>query len=80
MIKGTNVSFGNEPTVYRTMAADQMNIQIPEGDDREAQLERNRLLKVRYPVSLREAPGRAGLGWGRYFILYHNNQTGIFSR
>lgn len=46
MIKSTNLSFGNEPTVYRSMATDQMNLQVPEGEHRGAQLEKNRLLKV----------------------------------
>lgn len=46
MIKGTSLSFGNEPTVYRSMAADQMDIHVPEEEARGSQLEKNRLLKV----------------------------------
>lgn len=53
MIKSTNLSFGNAPTVYRSMATDQMDLKIPEGENRGAQLEKNRLLKVK-PVTLAE--------------------------
>lgn len=47
MIKSTNLSFGNAPTLYRTMATDQMDLQSPPQGDRGAQLEKNRQLKVR---------------------------------
>lgn len=46
MIKSTNLSFGNATTRYRTMATDQMDLQVPQGEDRGAQLEKNRQLKV----------------------------------
>ena len=46
MIKGTSLSFGNEPTLYRSMATDQMDIHVPEEEARGSQLEKNRLLKV----------------------------------
>lgn len=47
MIKSTNLSFGNAPTMYRTMATDQMDLQVPQMEDRGVQLEKNRQLKVR---------------------------------
>lgn len=47
MIKSTNLSFGNAPTIYRTMATDQMDLQVPQGEDRGIQQEKNRQLKVR---------------------------------
>lgn len=57
MIKSTNLSFGNAPTQYRTMATDQMDLQMPQGEDRGVQLEKNRQLKVieylAYSVSIR---------------------------
>lgn len=46
MIKSTNLSFGNEPTLYRSMASDQMDVKMPEGTSRKSQLESNRELKV----------------------------------
>ena len=46
MIKSTSLSFGNAPTVYRSMATDQMDLKEPQAGDRGAQLEKNRLLKV----------------------------------
>lgn len=56
MIKSTNLSFGNAPTQYRTMATDQMDLQVPQGEDRGAQLEKNRQLKV----TAWDLPGRIG--------------------
>lgn len=46
MITSTNLSFGNETIVYRSMATDQMDLKIPEGEHPGTQVQKNRLLKV----------------------------------
>lgn len=57
MIKSTNLSFGNAPTLYRTMATDQMDLQAPPQGDRGVQLEKNRQLKVRVVSHLHARAG-----------------------
>ena len=46
MIKTSNLFFGDTPTVYRSVATDQMDLRVPEGENIRLQREKNRLLKV----------------------------------
>ncbi|CAM9619358.1 unnamed protein product [Ascophyllum nodosum] len=46
MIKTSNLFFGDTTTVYRSVATDQMDLRVPEGENIRLQREKNRLLKV----------------------------------
>ncbi|CAM9410279.1 unnamed protein product, partial [Choristocarpus tenellus] len=46
MIKSTSLWFGNAETKYKSMAHEQMDLQVPEGEIRGPDVEKNRKLKV----------------------------------
>lgn len=74
LIKNARLHFGSAPTVYRSMARDQMESQLIDEESMEEQREKNRMLKVslsdEFPFTVmlcggwRQSNNKCYEGWG----------------